>query len=158
MKAMTTNVLVSLAVCFSVTAFAHEEPIEGRWCSGGQIKVLGEFSIMPLHLSRFARNEEPTCEPVNGDINTRSCGQFDDEYGVARMAAAQLCHTLAYSDARTSIDADDGSVKPIFYGPESLRNTQENHHEVYTIQQGVNFACGLCEMEVSRRQRSLSVK
>ncbi|MEC4725349.1 hypothetical protein HWQ46_07295 [Shewanella sp. D64] len=151
--------VVAANIMLPATVLAHEEPIEGQWCNNGNIVILGEFSFTSLHLARFERFAEDVCPGSGlegGDIETKSCGQFDDEYDLARSATNHLCQSLAYRNVNSR--GDGGTVRPIFYGPESLKNSDQNHHEVYSIVQGVRFACGLCDMEFDERERKLLIK
>ncbi len=151
--------MVAANMMASATVLAHEEPIEGEWCRNGNVVILGEFTLTPLHLTRFKRFAEDVCPASGmGDVNTKSCGQFDDEYGLARAATNNLCSSLAYDLRNVSTYGDDGTVRPIFYGPESMKNSDNNHHDVYSITQGVKFACGLCEMAPDRQGRKLQIR
>ncbi|WP_394393230.1 hypothetical protein [Shewanella woodyi] len=158
MKKSVMALLVATNMMLPVAALAHEEPIESQWCQNGNVVILGEFKLTPLHLARFGRFAENECPDFGGGVGTKSCGQFDDEYGLTRAATGHLCNSIAYELRDVSREGDGGTVRPIFYGPESLKNSDKNHHEVYSIVQGVQFACGLCDMETERRERKLLAK
>ncbi|MCL2916069.1 hypothetical protein L2725_20210 [Shewanella corallii] len=131
-------------------AQAHEEPIDTEWCEGGRVVLLGKFTLHGNQLQRYANyvEENGVCPGGDDGVSTKTCGQFDDEYGVGRSASSNLCSQFAYRVGR----GDDGTVKPIFYEPASFRDGDPNHHELYSVKQGVVFACGLCEMPVERRE------
>ncbi|MCH4294662.1 hypothetical protein MJ923_10160 [Shewanella sp. 3B26] len=153
---MKTHWMVAGAMlALSANLYAHEEPIESTWCEGGRVVLLGKFTLHGNQISRYADHVEETGEcPGSGDVVTKSCGQFDDMYAKARGAASNLCHQFVY---RTG-NGDDGTVRPIFYEPASFSNKDPNHHKLYRLEQGVVFACGLCEMPeiVDSRQLELA--
>lgn len=134
---------------------AHQEPIDSEWCEGGRIVLLGKFSLQGNQLERFGRyvEENGECPSIAG-IGTRTCGQFDDEYGLTRTAADHLCGQFKYRRNR----GDAGSVKPIFYEPASFRDQDPNHHELYRLEQGVVFACGLCKMPREDRAKQVEIR
>ena len=162
MNKYVITLLTTSSIILSTAVFAHEEPIEEQWCQNGNIIIIGEFKFTPLHLTRFDRYSKDVCPNFDGgiDIESKSCGQFDDEFGITRAATAHLCHSIAYDLRDVSLDSSIGTVRPIFYGPESIKNSDKNHHKVYSIVQGVHFAWGLCKMEVDSRilKESLSVE
>ncbi|MGI2258209.1 hypothetical protein [Shewanella sp. GXUN23E] len=149
----TWLLFAGLLTCSSI-AVAHQEPIESRWCEGGRVTLLGTFTLHGNQLSRYASWATETGEcPATTDISTRSCGQFDDEYDMARSASASMCQQLVYRSG----PGDNGTVRPIFYEPASFRDQDPNHHELYRLEQGIVFACGLCELPRSADEKQLEL-
>lgn len=72
---------------------AHEEPIEKQWCQDGHLVIFGEFKLTPRYLESFVQGDD--CDSQLGGVETKSCGQFDDDYFGARAAATHLCHSLS---------------------------------------------------------------
>lgn len=144
---MKKNYLILMTGAFMVLSnyiSAHEVPIEKQWCQDGHLVIFGEFKLTPRYLESFVQGDD--CDSQLGGVETKSCGQFDDDYFGARAAATHLCHSLSRkSDDVSRVSySDKDTIKPIFNGPESIRNRNENHHQLYLIQQGVSFSCAKC--------------
>jgi len=128
-----------LSASMAVPTFAHEEALEQGWCQGGNISILGTFQLYEKSLTYF-QQETQVCTEL------KSCGQFDDDFGTARHAASGLCSTLAEAEKKFTNNGDDGTVRPIFDAPTTIKDSDSNHHLLYSIDQGVTFSCGLCTM------------
>lgn len=136
--------LLSLSVLGSVSA--HEEPLETGWCQGGSITILATMKLYHKPLTYF-KSESQVCSDL------KSCGQFDDDdFKTARTAADGLCSTLAEAEKTLQQLGDDGTVRPIFISPNSIKDSDVNHHLLYSIDQGVEFSCGLCSMPAQERR------
>jgi hypothetical protein len=138
--------LISTAIVscvLSSASFAHEEALESQWCQGGQISILGQFQLHSKLLQTFMQESEVCSE-------LKSCGQFDDDFTGARAAAHGTC---AMYTVASKTYGDHGTIRPIFTAPTSIKNDFSAHHDLYSIDQGVSFSCGYCDMSevVTRR-------
>ncbi|MGX5172887.1 hypothetical protein ACUR5C_02515 [Aliikangiella sp. IMCC44653] len=140
LKVGTLATAVMLGAGVSSTAFAHEEAINTGWCSGGQITILGQFKLNQALLQQFAKESSGVCSQL------KSCGQFDDEYGVAYKTAGALCHSFSEAELTYKNIGDHLSVRAIFHSPATMKNSEANHHTLYSFEQGLEFSCGLCEL------------
>lgn len=71
----------------------------------------------------------------------QTCGEFDDDYKVARRMAFNLCNTYTTSSTAAA-STDNGSVVAILTGPSTLIAT--DHHADYTLSQGMSGICARC--------------
>jgi hypothetical protein len=135
----------SLCFVLPLTLVAHEEPLDNGWCAGGQISVLGQFSLTAPVLSKFKGKENPVCSQL------KSCGQFDDDdYTAARRAADAFCHQLSEVELESSkTTSDNGTVRPLIHAPAVVKHAELMHHELYSINQGLSFSCGVCRLKAS---------
>ena len=76
--------------------------------------------------------------PAN-NFDERSCGIFDDDYGVTKRMTVSYC--AAYSTASKD-GSDFGTVVAEVVGPASFNGT--DHHKLYSIDEGVSGMCGRC--------------
>lgn len=130
---------LATALMLSFGVIAHEEPMESDWCSGGQIAVLGHFSLNHKLLAKFKGETNAVCSQF------KSCGQFDDDdYNVSWRTAHSFCAAFSEAEINRSAVDDDGTVRPIFYLPLSFKNSEVNHHLLYSIDQGIEFSCAAC--------------
>jgi hypothetical protein len=134
---------ITLGFSLSGAAIAHEEALNSGWCSGGQISILGQFKLNKTLLQQFAKESSGVCSQL------KSCGQFDDEYGVAFRTAGALCHSFSEAELTYKNIGDHLSVRAIFHSPATMKNSEANHHDLYSFEQGLEFSCGLCELDNS---------
>ncbi len=127
-----------VASTFALGVSAHEEAIEKGWCANGEIKILGTFNLNKILLEKFRDEQDAVCTQY------RSCGQFDDDYDLSFRAAGSICHSFSSDELAYRSRGDHLTVRPIFHSPVTMKNAEENHHEIYSIDQGVEFSCGYC--------------
>lgn len=134
----------ALCLLLPFTLSAHEEALDNGWCAGGQVTVLGQFSLTAPVLSKFKGADNAVCNQL------KSCGQFDDDdYTAARRAADAFCHQLSEVElASSKTSSDNGTVRPIFHAPAVVKNAELQHHELYSVNQGLSFSCGVCRLRV----------
>jgi hypothetical protein len=135
----------ALCLLLPLTLSAHQEALDNGWCAGGQITVLGQFSLTAPVLSKFKGKENAVCNQV------KSCGQFDDDdYTAARRAADAYCHQLSEVELENSkTSSDNGTVRPVFHAPAVVKHAELRHHELYSVNQGLSFSCGVCRLKVA---------
>ena len=135
------------------TVAAHDEPMDSNWCSGGQITILGHFQLNQSLLKKFKGEENAVCN------NLKSCGQFDDDdYSIANRTALSICSSLSVTELLIKTNGDNDTVRPIFYSPINFKNSEVNHHLLYTISQGLEFSCGQCSLDVMEEAEEASTK
>jgi hypothetical protein len=127
---------VIIGCTISSASLAHEEALESQWCQGGQITILGQFQLHSKLLQTFMQESEVCTE-------LKSCGQFDDDFSGARAAAQGTCSMYTVA---SKTYGDHGTIRPIYTSPTSIKNGFSAHHELYSIDQGVSFSCGYCDM------------
>ena len=71
-----------------------------------------------------------------------SCGEFDDDYGVARRMAIHYCAIYAVPWQRGHV-ADWGSVVPDVRQPADFNNG--THHQNYSATVGLSGMCARCD-------------
>ncbi|WP_144393777.1 hypothetical protein [Pleionea sediminis] len=135
--------VIALSAVLSHSSMAHEEPMEAGWCESGQIQVLGTFNLNERLLVKFRDEQDAVC----ANYNYRSCGQFDDDYGLATRIAGSMCHSFSSDEISGRSNGDHRTVRPIFHGPVTIMNAQSAHHSIYTLSQGLHFSCGYCEAD-----------
>ena len=136
------SVLVaSLCVAISGSLTAHEEALESGWCSGGQVSILGHFTLNKSLLLKFKGEQNLVCDQI------RSCGQFDDDdYSVAFRAAGGICQSFSEAELLLRTVDDHETVRAIIHAPATMKNVETNHHDIYQLDQGIEFSCGYCTM------------
>lgn len=134
-------VITLLATIVSGLACAHEEAMDSSWCEGGQIEILGHFQLNHNLLEKFKGEDNAVCSQL------KSCGQFDDDdYGVSMRAASALCSSFSESELLLRVNGYHDTVRPIFYSPVNFKNSETNHHILYSLSQGIEFSCARCIM------------
>lgn len=143
------NIVIVITIWLALSStliHAHEEPMEAGWCKAGKVTIIGHFKLNQDILSLFKGPENAVC------LLQKSCGQFDDDdYSVGLRAASSLCHMYSAAELEFRHNADHLTVRPIFYSPNSFRNSEVNHHSLYSIAQGVEFSCGICKISAERK-------
>ncbi len=161
------NYRISIALLLLAAAgpaLAHGQLPTPTACSGQQAFHLGAFGYAEtglreyrICLRREANNPQlrgsggsgqpPVCRVNSISIPmvtcpAKTCGEFDDDYRVARALALATC--TAYANASTEFP-DGGLVVPIFDGPASFLDA--DHHQVYELSDGISGVCALCPDE-----------
>ncbi|MDP5135088.1 hypothetical protein ORJ04_03880 [Rheinheimera baltica] len=147
MHVTTKLILAALGVMVGCSAVAHDEALESGWCRGGNVTVLGEFSLKDPLLRQFKADSAQVCGQL------KSCGHFDDDdYTIARRTAEGLCRAFSERELAYATDGHDGTVRPIFHTPAVFKNNETDHHTLYQLAQGIQFSCGYCSMPAVREQ------
>ncbi|MBB5206494.1 hypothetical protein [Chiayiivirga flava] len=118
-------------------AHAHAQLPSETWCEAGVEVVLATFQISPQTLVDLRVADE--CPPPGSPV-VKDCGQFDDDYGIAKSAAGAAC--AAYMP-RKQPPGDFGSVIVVVEAP--AQYNAETHHVDYDVQQGLSGACVRCD-------------
>lgn len=139
----------SLAIALSITSLSvvsHEQAMEKGWCASGTISILGHFSLNKPLLEKFKGEENAVCSQL------RSCGQFDDDdYTISTRAATSLCHSFSEAELEYRTTDDHLTVRAIIHSPVTAKHSEVSHHELYSIEQGIEFSCGICRVEIEQR-------
>lgn len=156
-----------LTLCIaSPTATAHERLPSASWCEGGTLQVLGAFDFSPADLSAFAlclhsgacadpasvpsplRSAAPstpaaaTTGPGNDSAcSLRTCGEFDDDYGLGARLADHHCAAFRFTPHPRTLP-DEGEAIPVIDAPELFN--LDNHHRDYRRHMGLSGSCIVC--------------
>lgn len=131
------------ALLLAGAAFAHQTLATENWCANGVVEPVAEFTFTAAELGAYKTclhggRCAPGMSPAN-NFDLRTCGQFDDDWGVTKRMA--VSHCAAYST--TSKDGSDfGTVVAEVAGPASFNGA--DHHKHYSINEGVSGMCGRC--------------
>jgi len=140
-----------LALTASV-AQAHEPLPSPVWCSNGRAVAVAQFQYSPAQIQAYAdclrlgicaeaTPVSPTARGGSGDCSVQHCGQFDDDYGVARRMAFNRCS--AYSQPTpTRTNPDLGSAIELISSPATFNAS--SHHTDYSAVQGLMGQCVRC--------------
>lgn len=129
-----TILFAGLLAALAGTAAAHDTLGLQAWCGGGRLQLLGEFQIGPGPLAAF--RDADACPSGGGPKN---CGQFDDDYYVARTYSASYC-VQAYPEIAQSSELI--GLRAEIVGPAPFLS--DNHHAAYHVGQGVQGFCVAC--------------
>lgn len=163
----------ALLVLFAASpALAHDLLPTMDACSGAKPRILGSFGYSKAGLNDYriclrreaANGHNPSTGGGGGGSGpgpicyvqtvpiemarcpAQTCGDFDDDYGVARALALSAC--MSYVGEGTEFP-EGGLVLPVFDGPQTFLG--QNHHADYQITQGISGTCALCpDDEVSQ--------
>ncbi len=140
---------------FPVTmAMAHSELPAVDWCAVGTPTAVMSFNIAPSVLTEVRAGGNCT-----GSGNTRSCGEFDDDYSAALRAAQNLCDQFTVAPVQPQAQArgatvpptttvpDQGTTIPLIQAPTTFLMRQ--HHTLYSIDQGLQGVCVRCSAAAS---------
>ena len=127
---------LAVAMTMPLWCGGHETALQGDWCTGEgqQLQWVSSHTLDADEITAIVEAEfEQTC----GGEQDRSCGQLDhDDYSFSRVAANSLC---------------GGIAQPVFFGPASFLADDEipelgiaEHHVLYDLDQGIEFACYIC--------------
>ena len=133
---MKNHLRIVLLALASTAASTHQEPIDSDWCKEGHIEVLAEFSYTSL----MFEHQLETGQACQRELGPLSCGQFDDDYSLARTLADNQCASYQGSE----IEFELGTIKPIFHAPDVFKNAQKEHHDLYRKEMGLVFSCARC--------------
>lgn len=117
---------------------AHSEFPTPTWCSRGKIVEVGSFQILPSHLQQLQQADQ--CPAPNSGPILKDCGQFDDDYAIAKKAAMTACSGYA---GRPMGGSDAGTVIFNVMSPSAYNDA--NHHDTYSIDMGVTGICVRCD-------------
>ena len=144
---MNLRRFTAMAVAMTIPLWCggHETDLQGEWCTGEgeRLQWVSSHTLNADEIGEVAAGEiDQTCGP----IQDRSCGQLDhDDYGLSRLAAKSMCGALA---------------RPVFFGPESFLQDDVvpelgigKHHLLYSLDQGIEFACYICVASPVREPR-----
>lgn len=150
-------------------AQAHDPLPSADWCQQGRPEPVAEFRFQKPPLVSYRaclakltdRDDGPACA-VRDDVASpgilrnaavrsqtipthqcpaQTCGEFDDDYHVARRMAFNYCNTFA-TGPNNLTSTGDGNVVAILTGPSTLIET--GHHADYTLSQGMTGICARC--------------
>lgn len=164
---MNNRLLGVLLVLFAASpVLAHDQLPTIDACRDSKPRILGSFGYSKAGLNdyRICLKREAALLPGRPDggsgggpicyVQTvairmvrcpaQTCGDFDDDYGVARALALSAC--MGYVGEGTAFP-DGGLVVPVFEGPQTFLSP--NHHAAYQITQGISGDCVLCPDEVA---------
>lgn len=116
---------------------AHSDLPTAVWCENGREVELATFQIQPTTLQQLRADDE--CPPPGSPI-LKDCGQFDDDYGVAKSAAGAAC--AAYMPLKAPV-GDIGSVVILIHQPQQY--LVESHHSAYNVGLGLSGSCVRCD-------------
>lgn len=137
-----------LLTCVVGDALAHSELPSAAWCANGRVVEVARFEIEPQTLQQLRQDDE--CPPPGQPI-LKDCGQFDDDYGVAKRAADRACSAYARPPSQQDVanTGDAGSVVVLVESP--LEYSAPTHHDDYTVDLGVSGMCVRCDMPLRTR-------
>lgn len=156
---MPYRYLLALSLSFAaLPALAHDPLPALDWCSRGRAISIGEFDFDGRTLATFrkcagsgARPDTAVCTalpiPIGDDVicPPAQCGEFDDDYHVAKMAAFRYCQSLRTlsPELRTGTGSVDDQIVPLF-APEQHTFNSPTHHADYDLDEGIKGMCMLC--------------
>lgn len=148
-KRQILSVTALLSAGLAVSAAAHNPLDHPEWCSEGRLLVVDEFEWEGESLARIVeeKRQGDTCAgPKSRHSGTRTCGQFDDDWGAVNSRAANHCGRFAvrFVDAT---HRDHGTVVHIAEAPSEF-NDDQRHHERYRASMGLRAMCIRCEPPV----------
>lgn len=130
----------------SASALAHGPSPHERFCSGGQRVVVAQFNYTPLQLQQYGAcladplNACTSWMPPESNCSLMTCGEFDDDYGVANRLAFNYCATFDTSSTGTG----SGSTLAEVTGPSTYSSM--NHHLDYSFSGSLYGSCLRCVM------------
>jgi hypothetical protein len=140
---------LALALAMAGTlAQAHDPLPNVQWCSTGRVYAVAQFQFTPAQIQTYAdclRSgmclDTSATARGGGGCSTQHCGEFDDDYGVARRMAYNRCS--GYSQpAPTRSNPDRGSAIELIASPASFNS--DSHHADYAAGQGLEGQCVRC--------------
>lgn len=143
----------------ALPALAHDPLPALDWCSRGRTVPVGEFDFDGRTLRSYQKctgsGGNPASSicallpiPTSGDVECEPnmCGEFDDDYHVAKMAAFRYCQSLRNLGPALrsgTAGSSDDQVVPLF--PPSQHNfNSTTHHADYDLDEGIKGMCVLC--------------
>ena len=140
---------ILVAACLlaaAASASAHNGALADRSCSGGQFVTVATFSFTQSQLIDYeaclnAPNTTACTEEMPlaaAGCTTETCGEFDDDYGVAYRLAYNFCETYDTSSSGSGLGSAVASVEgPVQFG-------WSTHHQDYHFSGGLNGICRRC--------------
>jgi hypothetical protein len=151
----------------AVPALAHDPLPAMEWCREGRAVPIGDFefdggTLKTFHQCRLSRRSDhgssSVCallpipvRPVTDDrvCEPNMCGEFDDDYHVAKIAAFNYCNSLdavapdpdSYPPGTTG--TYNHQIVPLF-APEPASFHAANHHLIYKLEDGIKGSCMRC--------------
>lgn len=130
----------------------HEPLPSPVWCSHGRAVAVAQFQFTPVQIQSYADCLRlGICAQTNpisasarggsGDCSVQHCGQFDDDYGVARRMAFNRCSTYS-QPTPTPSNPDLGSAIELIASPVSFNAS--SHHTDYSALEGLSGQCVRC--------------
>lgn len=151
MHRVTKRHLLAIAALLSAglvaSTWAHSPLDHPDWCTeNGRLVVVDEVDWDGETLARMVQREtgRSSCTASkSGGIGTRTCGQFDDDWGAVNAIAINHCGSFAVGFVGAT-HPDHGTVVHITTGPEAF-NDEQRHHERYRATMGLRTMCVRCE-------------
>lgn len=151
MRPLITRGLIAAAALISAghtsSISAHNPLDHPDWCTeNGRLVVVDEFEWDGDELAEIVEGatEADFCAAGNqDDSDSRTCGQFDDDWRFVDHTAASHCDRFSVGFVGAT-HPDHGTVIHIAEGPEAF-NDQEAHHRRYGARMGLRGICVRCE-------------
>lgn len=124
----------------SASAFGHGDSPNDRLCSGGQSVVVAQFNFTPSQLQQYAAcladplNACTAEMPPDAGCTLETCGEFDDDYGVASRLAFNYCATFDVSSS--------SGIRATVDGPQQYYSA--THHQSYSFSGSLYGSCRRC--------------
>lgn len=129
------------------SVMAHNPLDHPDWCTeNSRLVIVDEFEWDGRDLveETRSRGDDDTCQAsASRGVGTRTCGQFDDDWGVANGLAANHCADFRVHFVGAT-HPDHGTVVHIAEGPEAFVH-EDDHHERYRARMGLRAHCVRCE-------------
>lgn len=134
-------------VCLLVAtapALGHGVSPLDRFCPGGQAVVVAQFNFAPSQLQQYAAcladplNACTAEMPPDAGCALETCGEFDDDYGVASRLAFNYCATFDVSPSGSGT----GSTLATVNGPPQYNSA--THHQAYSFSGSLYGTCHRC--------------
>lgn len=150
---MTARLLTTLVLLLaSGAAAAHGSILDRQICKRGETVFSENFAFTPEELNGYAAClNDPTgadCTtpvPVSVICSIETCGEFDDDFGVAKRMAINYC--VAVADQPVALGESGVTVTVTssanFNGPD--------HHDKYRFREGLGGICWYCKPSVTRQ-------
>jgi hypothetical protein len=130
----------------SAPVLAHGPSPQDRFCPGGQPVVVAQFNYTPLQLQQYGDcladplNACTQDMPPDNNCALMTCGEFDDDYGVANRLAFNYCATFDTSSTGTGT----GSTRAQVTGPSTY--SSPSHHLDYSFSGSLYGSCLRCTL------------
>lgn len=137
----------------SAPALGHGVSPHDRFCSGGHSVVVATFNFSPLQLQQYAAcladplNACTAEMPPEAGCALETCGEFDDDYGVANRLAYNYCATFDLSASGSG----PGSTRAAVDGPPQFLSA--THHQTYSFSGSLYGACQRCAPRTNDSKR-----
>ncbi|MEE4304898.1 MAG: hypothetical protein V2J19_12195 [Wenzhouxiangella sp.] len=148
-KRCLTIAAALLSASLAAPVAAHNPLEHPDWCTeNGRLVVVEEFAWDGETLARIVRKERESggdscSSSQSAGSGTRTCGQFDDDWGIVNSRATGHCDGFVVR-FEGATHPDHGTVIHIAEGPEAF-NDEERHHDRYRARMGLRAMCVRCE-------------